>query len=139
MLDTILSLLLDEKTIGTVVVGLLGFVTKWVVSAVRRRNVALAVHHAFYAVEDWAAVENDGGALDKALDKVTVGLKKADEWMKVNGWRELKPHEKEVAALTFKAMHGVQTVALRLADAGAATVLPPGEAPAVVLKSGSPV
>lgn len=137
MLQTVLDLLLNEATIGTVVVGLLAWLGKLVVTAVRRRNVALAVYHAFHIVEDLASTNDSGSAVDKALDKAAAGLRAADEWLKLNGWRPLKPGEKEVAALSFKSMHGAQTVALRLADAGAATVLPPGEG-AVVLKSGSP-
>lgn len=87
---------------------------KWF-SVDRKRQVALAVYHAFHIVED-IAKETPG---EDFLDKAAVGLQKADDVMRANGWRPLKPGEKDVAALTFKSMNAQKAQAEKLSGAAA--------------------
>jgi hypothetical protein len=73
---------------------------------VRRRRVALATYHAFHIVEDVAAECRRAGKEFPFLDKASAGLSYANEWMRTNGWRELKPGEEMHAQLGFKVLHG---------------------------------
>jgi hypothetical protein len=73
---------------------------------VRRRRVALATYHAFHIVEDVAAECRAAGKAFPYLDKASAGLSYANEWMRANGWRELKPGEEVRAQLGFKVLHG---------------------------------
>jgi hypothetical protein len=79
--------------------------------AVRRRRVALAAYHAYQMVEDVAAECRAAGKDFPYLNKAAAGLKYADEWMRANGWRPLKPGEKDLAQLTFKSLHGEKKAA----------------------------
>ena len=74
-------------------------------SAQRKRQIAIVTEHAFHAVEDFAATTET--PID---DKVALGLKKADEWMRAQGWRPLKPGEVEVVKLGFEAINGATKV-----------------------------
>lgn len=81
-------------------------------SAQRKRQVAIVTEHAFHAVEDFAATTET--PID---DKVALGLRKADEWMRAQGWRPLKPGEVEVVKLGFEAINGSTKVAEKIAEA----------------------
>lgn len=107
MKEQILSLLTAQNiavAVG-VLVSVLGFFLGS--SELRRRRVALAVFHAFHIAED-IANETPG---EDAFDKVAAGLKAADDYMKANGWRALKPGEAEVAKLQFKSMNAAVNMA----------------------------
>lgn len=100
-MQTILPLILSN--LGSIVAGLCLLVGLLIgPAAVRRRRVALAIYHAFNIVED---LEAELGDDSKALVKTDAGLKAADDWMKANGWRPLKPGEVDVAKLTFKSLN----------------------------------
>jgi hypothetical protein len=77
----------------------------------RKRQVALAIYHAFHIVEDIAA-ETEG---EDAFDKASEGLLAIDEYMRANGWRPLKPGERQIAELTFKSMNAQKAQAEKLA------------------------
>lgn len=112
MLQQILDLLFNEKTLAVAVTALLGWVAKFVVGAVRRRNVAHVAFHAFHIVEDLAEDVTDGGKLDKALDWAKEVAKAADDYCKANGWRPLKPWEQQAVLLHAQSLSGQQIVAL---------------------------
>lgn len=104
MKDFLLSLLTPENiawAVGALMTVAAGFVgTK----EIRRRRIALAAYYAFNIVKDLAD-ETPG---PDALDKVAAGLKAADDYMKANGWRALKPGEAELAKLSIKAFRGAE-------------------------------
>jgi len=111
LLKTLLELATSPSGIATivgVVFGGIGLLTG--TNAIRRRRVALAVYHAFHLVED---LDNELGT--EHLDKVSSGLKAADEWMRANGWRALKPSEQEVAKLGFTALNGQMHASAKVA------------------------
>jgi hypothetical protein len=83
---------------------------------VRRRRVALAIFHAYHIVEDIGA-EQEG---EDNFDKAAAVLAKADEWMRANGWRALKPNESERAELQAASLAGQA----RFVTAAAALVAP---------------
>lgn len=76
---------------------------------VRRRRVALAVYHGYQIVND---IDAERG--DTTLDKVVEGLKAADNWMKSNGWRQLRTGEQDIAIATFKSIHGQEKQAVKM-------------------------
>lgn len=116
----LLNSLLTPAGIATAVgVLLAGLAFVLGTAEVRRRRVALAVFHAFHIVAD---LDDELGTTK--LDKVREGLKAADEWMRANGWRELKPGEVEVAKLGFRALHGEDKVRLARATAALSTASP---------------
>lgn len=81
-------------------------------SAQRKRQIAIVTEHAFHGVEDFAATTEN--TID---DKVAMGLKIADEWMRAQGWRPLKPNETEVVKLGFSALNGATKVSEKIAEA----------------------
>lgn len=102
VMKSLLELALSPTGLATIVGLLLGGVGLLTgTNAIRRRRVALAVYHAFHVVEDLDTELNN-----TTLDKAVEGLKAADNWLKANGWRELKPGEQELAKLEFTAMNG---------------------------------
>lgn len=110
--QTLLNLLLSPSGIATSVTLILSGVGLFVgTNEVRRRRVALAIHHGFLIAEDIAA-EIPG---PDAFDKVAAALKAADEFALANGWRALKPGEQTVAKLEFSALHGEQKISEKLA------------------------
>jgi hypothetical protein len=112
-LSGLLAGLLTEQTIGAAVGGILTFAAGWLVklftTSVRRRNVAVAIRHAYAAVEEIARLDTANNALDKAA----AGLKAADQWMRANGWRPLTDAEQGVARLEFSALHGAEHANVR--------------------------
>lgn len=117
MLQTILDMVFSKEAIGLLLASGLPFLAKFIVGAVRRRNIALGTYYVFHIVEDIADAITDGSTTDKVFDKAAEGLKQFDNYMKANGWRPLKPGEQEVALLKFKALHGEDIVAEKLAVA----------------------
>lgn len=99
----------------TVLLGLLaGLVGN---GEVRRRRVAKALYHAYQVVND---IDYELGPDDKTLDKPLAGLRAADDWMKANGWRALRPDEQVLARLQFQELHGAERQAVKIAaEAGA--------------------
>ncbi|WP_426751735.1 hypothetical protein [Myxococcus sp. Y35] len=105
---SILDSLLTPTAIGTalsVIVGAVGLfgAGTWL-TATRKRRIALAFHHAYNIVEDVAAED----PAENFADKAAKGLKLADDWLKANGWRPLKPHEEALGRMEFSALHGAQ-------------------------------
>lgn len=86
-------------TIVTVLGGVLGLLLG--PSAVRKRRVALGVYLAYQVVND---IDAERG--DEALDKPKEGLRALNDYMTAQGWRPLKPGEKDAALLGFQALHG---------------------------------
>lgn len=107
LLDALLSPTGIVTAIG-VLGGIVGLLTG--ANAIRRRRVATAVFHAFHIVED---LDNEMNS--EHLDKVVAGLKAADDWMKANGWRALRPGEQEVAKLEFTALNGQMHASAKVA------------------------
>jgi len=107
LVDALLSPTGIVTAIG-VIGGVVGLLTG--ADVIRRRRVAAAVYHAFHVVEDIDTELNS-----EHLDKVVAGLKAADDWMKANGWRALKPGEQEVAKLEFTALNGQMHAAAKVA------------------------
>lgn len=107
LLDAVLSPTGIVAAIG-VLGGILGLLVG--TDVIRRRRVATAVYHAFHVVEDL-----DAELGSEHLDKAVAGLKAADEWMRANGWRALKPGEQEVAKLEFTALNGQMHAAAKVA------------------------
>jgi len=108
----ILNMLLSPSGIATAVSLIfagLGLVLG--TSEVRRRRVALAVHHGFLIAEDIAA-ETPG---QDVVDKIAAALKAADDYALANGWRALKPGEQARAKLEFTSLNGAQKVAEKVA------------------------
>lgn len=93
--------------IASVVVTILGLVGGALgLSALRKRQIAIATNGAFHLVEDFAATtETD---ID---DKIALGLQKANEWMVAQGWRPLKPGEVDSVKLGFTAINGAMKAA----------------------------
>ncbi|GEL75375.1 TrbC/VirB2 family protein [Myxococcus virescens] len=123
ILDTVIASIFTPTGILTVlgaVVAGVGFIfgKDWL-NERRKRRIALAAHHAFNIVEDIAA-ENPA---DNGWDKAARGLQVVDEWMRANGWRQLKPHEQALAKLSFSAMHGEQKASLKASQARDADAL----------------
>lgn len=117
MLEKILDLVFSAETLGVLIVGGLTLLAKVLVDEKWRRRVASVGRIAYAMVNEATALIDDGSAADKALDKAASGLKYADDWFKANGWRPLKPDEKQVVLLQFKALHGEEKVAESLASA----------------------
>lgn len=118
LFEQLVSLALSEKglaTLGVFTLSALALVLGE--GAVRRRRVALAMYHAFHVVEDLAAECRETGRAFPFLDKASAGLRFADDWMRSNGWRALKPKEQGRAQLAFKSMHGETKAAQREHDA----------------------
>lgn len=104
---------LTPQGIASVVLTVLGLIAGVAgLSAQRKRQIAIVTEHAFHGVEDFAATTET--TVD---DKVAAGLKIADEWMKAQGWRPLKPNEAEVVKLGFSALNGQTKVAEKVAEA----------------------
>ena len=107
---------LTPQGIASVVLTVLGPIAGAAgLSAQRKRQIAIVTEHAFHGVEDFAATTET--TVD---DKVAAGLKIADEWMRAQGWRPLKPNEAEVVKLGFSALNGQTKVAEKVAEAQAA-------------------
>ena len=113
VVSSILSGLLTDEVIGASIAGLLlvfgGLLTRLVTTAVRRRNVAIAVRHAYAAVEEIARLDER----DNALDKVSAGLKELDKYLLANGWRPATEQEQQVARLEFTAISGASHAAVK--------------------------
>lgn len=108
----VLDLILSPTGLATGISLLLGGLGLLLGSnEVRRRQVALAIHHGFLIAEDIAS-ETPG---EDAVDKIAAALKAADAYCTANGWRALKPGEQDVAKLTFTAQNGAQKVAEKIA------------------------
>lgn len=118
MLQTLLDLLLDPKTIASAIAAILGsgFIAKLIFSAIRRRNVAWGVHDVFYIFKHLADGVNDGSKLDQGLDLAKVFLQKLDEYMVANGWRPLEPGEQPAAVLKFQSLSGQHLAKAELAS-----------------------
>lgn len=109
VLGSFFSQFLTPSGIASIVVTVLGLVGGAMgLSAVRKRQIAIVTQHAFHGVEDFAATTEN--TID---DKVAVGLRIADEWMRAQGWRPLRPDEQAVVKLGFNAMHGAETAETR--------------------------
>ena len=107
---------ITPQGIASVVLTVLGLIAGAAgLSAQRKRQIAIVTEHAFHGVEDFAATTEN--TID---DKVALGLKLADEWMRAQGWRPLKPNEAEVVKLGFSALNGQTKVAEKVAEAQAA-------------------
>lgn len=123
ILDTIIASVFTPSGIATVLgavgTGVALFAGGNWLNERRKRRIALAAFHAFNIVEDIAA-ENPA---DNGWDKAARGLQVVDEWMRANGWRQLKPHEQALAKLSFSAMHGEQKASLKASQARDADAL----------------
>lgn len=105
---------LTPQGIASAVLTVLGLIAGAAgLSAQRKRQIAIVTEHAFHAVEDFAATTET--PID---DKVALGLKKADEWMRAQGWRPLKPGEVEVVKLGFEAINGATKVSEKVSANG---------------------
>lgn len=106
---------ITPQGIASVVLTVLGLIAGAAgLSAQRKRQIAIVTEHAFHGVEDFAATTEN--TID---DKVAMGLKIADEWMKAQGWRPLKPNETEVVKLGFSSLNGATKVSEKIAEAAA--------------------
>jgi hypothetical protein len=107
------SQFLTPQGIASVVVTVLGLVAGAMsLSALRKRQVAIATNGAFHLVEDFAATtETD---ID---DKIALGLQKANEWMVAQGWRPLKSGEVDSVKLGFTAINGAMKAAEKIQTA----------------------
>lgn len=124
--QTLLNLLLSPTGIATAISLILGGIGLILgTSEVRRRRVALAIHHGFMIAEDIAA-ETPG---EDAVDKIAAALKAADQYALANGWRALKPGEVAVAKIEFSALNGAQKVAEKVAANAIAAAPAPSDAP----------
>ncbi|TQF14208.1 hypothetical protein FJV41_19760 [Myxococcus llanfairpwllgwyngyllgogerychwyrndrobwllllantysiliogogogochensis] len=85
----------------------------------RKRRIALAFHHAYNIVEDIAAED----PAENLVDKAARGLKLADDWLKANGWRPLKPHEQALAKMAFSSLHGQQKTTEKMQGAAVSVAL----------------
>jgi len=104
---------ITPQGIASVVLTVLGLIAGAAgLSAQRKRQIAIVTEHAFHGVEDFAATTET--TVD---DKVAAGLRIADEWMKAQGWRPLRPNETEVVKLGFSALNGSTKVAEKIAEA----------------------
>ncbi|MBN8472312.1 hypothetical protein JYJ95_37905 [Corallococcus exiguus] len=109
--SSILDALLTPTNIAIAVVSVIGLFAgvSWLTDT-RKRRIALAVYHAFHAMED---VKAECKASGKDYPFVTIteaALGKANEFMIANGWRPLKPREEASATLQFSSLHGEQKV-----------------------------
>jgi membrane-bound lytic murein transglycosylase B len=119
----VLHFILDHLSINTVLTAL-GIIAGAVgLSAARKRQVALAVYHAFHIVEDVKAECDKDGKTFPYVNKAAAGLEAANEYLVKQGWRPLKPNEQDLAKLTFKSMNAQADAKLALAQA-ASVVLP---------------
>ena len=109
--------LLTTEVVGGIVAGVLavagGLLAKVITTSIRRRNVAIAIRHAYAAVEEIARLDER----TNALDKVSTGLGEVDKWMRANGWRPLTEQEKQVAKLGFTGISGAEHAAVKAATA----------------------
>lgn len=124
-MSTIVSLLASFLSVKTVVAGVLAalvFFAKYVVSSIRRRNIADAVFHVYHGSETLAEDITDGSKFDQVLDKVVPVLGEVDQWMLSHGWRALKPYEKTRAEMLLKSLAGQQVAAEQRAYASAVIV-----------------
>ncbi|PZR17542.1 MAG: hypothetical protein DI536_04305 [Archangium gephyra] len=119
LLERLLSPELIATIVGAVIAGVFTFLK---LDENRKKQIAIVTGHAYHLVNDLAATTSN--TID---DKVAVGLRVADEYMRAQGWRPLKPNEKEVVKLDFSALHGQQAEAVKTqAEAiKAATANPP--------------
>jgi hypothetical protein len=132
LLDQALQFGLDHAGQGMLaLLGILG--TQTVLTAVRKRRIALATYHAFHMVED---LVDECEAENKSfpyLNKAKAGLAMLDEYMRTQGWRPAKPGEQAAAQLDFKSMNAQLNLKRELAAQAASVVLPtpaPSPAPA---------
>lgn len=103
---------ITPQGIASVVLTVLGLIAGAAgLSAQRKRQIAIVTEHAFHGVEDFAATTET--TVD---DKVAAGLRIADEWMKAQGWRPLRPNETEVVKLGFSALNGATKVSEKIAE-----------------------
>lgn len=99
--------------IASIVVTVLGLVGGALgLSTLRKRQIAIVTQHAFHGVEDFAATTEN--TVD---DKIAKGLQIADEWMRAQGWRPLKPEEQAVVKLGFIALNGATKLAEKIQTA----------------------
>lgn len=105
---------LTPTGIASLVVTVFGLVSGALgLSGLRKRQIAIVTEHAFRGVEDFAATTEN--VVD---DKVALGLKIADEWMRAQGWRPLKPDEQAVVKLGFSSLNGSSKVSEKVAANG---------------------
>lgn len=105
---------LTPAGIASIVVTVLGIVAGLLkLSDIRKQQIAGVTYHAFHAIEDLSATTEN--TVD---DKVAAGLKVADEWMRAQGWRPLKPEEKELVRMGFTTLNGTMKAAEKV-QAGA--------------------
>jgi len=126
--------LLTTEVVGGIVAGVLavagGLLAKVITTSIRRRNVAIAIRHAYAAVEEIARLDER----QNALDKVSVGLRELDKWLLAQGWRVATEQEKQVARLGFTAISGERHAAVKastqaIAAAALKDVLPVPQSP----------
>lgn len=119
-IGTFLSQFLTPTGIASLVLTVLGLIAGATsLSALRKRQIAIVTQAAFHGVEDFAATTET--TVD---DKIAAGLKIADDWMKAQGWRPLKPDEQEVVKLGFSALNGATKVAEKVSVAAAEAAKP---------------
>lgn len=111
VLSGFFSQFLTPQGIASIVLTVLGLVAGALgLTALRKRQIAIVTQHAFHGVEDFSATTEN--TID---DKVAAGLRIADEWMRAQGWRPLKPGEAEVVKLGFTALNGATKLAEKVA------------------------
>lgn len=125
ILTQLTDLLFSNGGLATVVTVLFSVVGMLITTEVRRRRVALAVYHAFHIVED-ASTELGPNAI---IDKVSSGLRAADDYLKANGWRALKPGEQAVAKLGFTSLNGASKLAEKVQAAAIEAAAPAANPP----------
>lgn len=116
--------LMTPEAITVIVGGLMALVALIVKGALRRRIVALATYHAYHIAK---TIGEEIPGKDPA-EFIALVLERADDYMKANGWRPLKEHEKEAAAMMAQSIEGQTKVASKVAS----------EAIAKELRKGSP-
>jgi hypothetical protein len=88
--EYVLTLLLSIPVIATLL------------TAQRKKLIADATFHAFWAVED---AVSDADIKSPIVDKAGAGLKIANQYMLDHGWRGLKPGEVDATKTVFKSMN----------------------------------
>jgi hypothetical protein len=117
----LLSLLTNPAVLVPALMAVLGVILG--AKTLRRRRVFWAGQKAYLSVESLKAQLREEGKDTALLDKVSEGLRLANEYMITNKWGELSDTEQAALKLQFQTLHGASKLLERQITLGKAPAL----------------